>query len=83
MKVPNTNITDIPLNSDIRAEDLAVFSLGLSRGSFRIVYKAFNLKSGELQVVKVIKVKSKTAGKLLQLETEMVTQYPHAQGLIH
>ena len=82
VKVPDTDITGIPLNSDIRAEDLAVFSLGLGRGSFGTVYEAFDPKSGELRVVKVIEVKSETAGKLLQSETEMVTQYPRARGLV-
>ena len=47
MAVPDTDISGIPLKSDIRAQDLAVFSLGLGSGSFGTVYDAFDPESGE------------------------------------
>ena len=80
--VPDTGISGIPLESDIRARNLAVFSLGLGSGTFGSVYEAFDPESGELRVVKVIEVKSEAAGRSLQSETEMAKRYPHARGLV-
>ena len=80
--VPDTGISGIPLKSDIRARNLAVFSLGLASGSFGTVYEAFDPESGELRVVKVVEVKSESAGKSLQPETDMVKRYPNARGLV-
>lgn len=79
---PDTDISGIPLNSDIRAQNLAVFSLGLGSGSFGTVYEAFDPESGELRIVKVIEVKSMFDSQLLKPETDMVNLYPKARGLV-
>ena len=80
--VPDTSITGIPLESDIRARNLAVFSSGLGSGAFGSVYDAFDPESGEPRVVKVIQVKSEAAAKSLESETEIAKRYPHARGLV-
>ena len=80
--VPNTDISGIPLKSDIRAQDLAVFSLGLGSGSFGSVYEAFDPENGELRIVKVIELKSASHIQILQAETDMVTLYPNTRGLV-
>ena len=80
--VPDTGISGIPLKSDIRAQDLAVFSLGLASGTYGTVYEAFDPESGELRVVKVVELKSESAGESLQPEIEMVKQYPNTRGLV-
>ena len=80
--VPDTDITGIPLRSDIRASDLAVFSLGLGSGSFGSVYQAFDPKSGDLRIVKVIELKDESAIKVLTAETDMVTRFPNTRGLV-
>jgi len=80
--VPDTYISGIPLTYDIRASDLAVFSIGLASGTHATVYEAFDPQSGELRVVKVIEVKMESAGRLLQPEVEMVTRYGNARGLV-
>ena len=80
--VPDTEITGIPLDSDIRARNLAVFGLGLGYGTFGSAYEGFDPESGELRAVKVIAVKDEAAGRLLQSETDMVKQFPHTRGLV-
>ena len=82
LDVPDTSISGIPLVTDIRASDLAVFSLGLGSGTFGAVYEAFDPKSGELRVVKVIEVKNESTARSLQPETDMVEQYPNSRGLV-
>ena len=82
MAVPDTEISGIPLNSDIRAKDLAVFSLGLGSGTFGTVYEAFDPESGELRIVKVVEVKNESAADSLQAEVDMVIHYPNARGLV-
>ena len=82
LAVPDTGISGIPLVTDIRVKDLAVFSLGLGSGTFGSVYEAFDPVSGELRIVKVIEVKSESAAKLLRTETDMVKQHPKARGLV-
>lgn len=80
--VPDTGISGIPLETDIRARNLAVFSLGLGSGTFGSVYEAFDPVSGELRIVKVIEVKSESAAKSLKIETDMVKRHPNARGLV-
>ena len=80
--VPDTSITGIPLESDIRAGNLAVFSSGLGSGAFGSVYEGFDPESGELRVVKVVQVKSEAASRSLEPETEIAKRYPHARGLV-
>ena len=46
--VPDAGISGIPFETDIRARNLAVFSLGLGSGTFGSVYEAFDPESGEL-----------------------------------
>ena len=82
MTVPDTDISGIPLTSDIRAKDLAVFSLGLGSGTFGTVYEAFDPESGELRIVKVVEVRNESAADLLQPEVNMVIHYPNARGLV-
>ena len=80
--LPDTDISGIPLVSDIRVANLAVSSLGLGRGSFGSVYEAFDPESGELRVVKVIELKRESAAAFLKPETDMVTRYPNTRGLV-
>ena len=82
MAVPETEITGIPLESDIRAKKLAVFSLGLASGSFGTVYEAFNPENGELRVVKVVELKKESTGEFMGAEIEMAERYPNARGLV-
>ena len=80
--VPDTGLSGIPLKSDIRARDLAVFSIGLASGGFGSVYEAFNPESGDLRIVKVVELKSESAAQELQPEIDMVTKYPNTRGLV-
>ena len=80
--IPDTNISGIPLKSDIRARNLAVFSIGLASGGFGSVYEAFDPESGELRVVKVVELESDSGAQELQAEIDMVTKYPNARGLV-
>ena len=80
--VPDTGISGIPLKSDIRARNLAVFSVGLASGGFGSVYEAFDPESGELRIVKVVEVTNESAVELLQPEVDMVIHYPNARGLV-
>ena len=80
--VPDTDISGIPLNSDIRAKDLAIFSVGLGSGGHGTVYEAFNPESGELRIVKVIEVKNESINESLQPEIEMLNLYPNTRGLV-
>ena len=80
--VPDTGISGIPSKSDIRARDLAIFSIGLASGGFGSVYEAFNPESGDLRIVKVVELKSESAAQELQPEIDMVTNYPNARGLV-
>nr|AUW31023.1 putative kinase [Cladonia uncialis subsp. uncialis] len=82
MAVPDTDISGIPLNSDIRAKDLAVFSLGLGSGANGAVYEAFDPESGELRIVKVVEVKNESVRESLQPEIEMLKRYPNTRGLV-
>ena len=80
--VPDTGISGIPLETDIRAGNLAVFSLGLGSGTYGSVYEAFDPESGELRVVKVIELKKESSIQSLLPEIAMVNQYPNARGLV-
>ena len=80
--VPDTEISGIPLESDIRARSLAVFSVGLSSGTFGSVYEAFDPESGDLRIVKVIELKQESVSKSLRPELAMVEEYPNARGLV-
>ena len=80
--VPDTGISGIPLKSDIRANDLAVFSMGLASGGFGSVYEAFDPESGDLRVVKVVELKNESAAEALQPEVDMVNKYPNSRGLV-
>ena len=82
LAVPDTDISGIPLDSDIRARNLAVFSVGLASGGFGSVYEAFDPQSGELRIVKVIEVTNESAVELLQPEVDMIIHYPNTRGLV-
>ena len=82
MAVPDTDISGIPLKSDIRAQDFAVFSIGLASGGFGRVYEAFDPESGELRVVKVVELTEESTGDLMAAEIEMAEQYPNTRGLV-
>lgn len=80
--VPDTNISGIPLNSDIRAGYLAVFSTGLGSGGFATVYEAFDPQSGDLRAVKVIEVKGESAARSIETEIQMAINFGNARGLV-
>ena len=80
--IPDTDISGIPLKSDIRVNNLAVFSIGLASGGFGSVYEAFDPESGELRIVKVVEVKNESAVESLQPEIEMADRYPSTRGLV-
>ena len=82
IRAPDTRISGIPLSSDIRAQGLAVFSLGLGSGNFGSVYEGFDPKTGDLRVVKVIELKRESASRSAKSEIAMVEQYPNARGLV-
>ena len=59
-----------------------MFSLGLASDTHGPVYEAFDPESGELRVVKVVELKSESAGELLQSEMEMLKQYSNTRDLV-
>ena len=80
--IPNTIISGIPLATDIRVLDLAVFSLGAGSGSFGSAYEGFDPLSGERRVVKVVELKDERHARFLRPETMVCEQHPNTRGLV-
>lgn len=61
---------------------MAVFNLGLASGTHGTVYEAFDPESGQPRVVKVVELKSESAGESLQPEIQMVKHYSNTRDLV-
>ncbi|KAL9062990.1 MAG: hypothetical protein Q9161_009673 [Pseudevernia consocians] len=79
---PRTWISGIPLASDIRANGLAVFSLGLASGASGCVYEGVDPNSGDLRAVKVVDIKKETAQETLWPEIIMNQRFGNNPGLV-
>ncbi len=79
---PRTRISGIPLASDIRANGLVVFSVGLASGASGHVYEGVDPISGDLRAVKVVDVKNEAARDILNPEIMMNQKFGDKRGLV-
>lgn len=79
---PKSQLSGIPLESDIRVKELAIFSLGLGSGTFGSVYEGFSPISGDLRAVKVWDIKNKEIGESIREELTMSVNFSDATGLV-
>ncbi len=79
---PSCQISGIPLRSDIRVENLAIFSLGLGSGTFGSVYEGFSPISGDLRAVKVWDIRKKEVGESIRVELTMSKLFGDTTGLV-
>lgn len=80
--LPRTRITGIPLKSDIRAKEWAVFSEGLGSGTFATVWEGFDPASGDLRAVKRFEVKKPTDVEGLKPELLVANTFGNTTGLV-
>lgn len=79
---PKTQITGIPLETDMRAGDFAIFSLGLGSGTFASVYEGFDPVNGELRAVKLFEVKKQSDKLDIEPEIIVLNELGNTPGLI-
>lgn len=79
---PRSQISGIPLASDIRVGKLVILSLGLGFGTFGSVYEGFSPISGDLRAVKVIELRKKEAGESLRPELMIGQKFGDTTGLV-
>lgn len=79
---PITSISGIPFESDITVKDLASFRQGLGYGTFGTVFEGFDLSTGDLRVVKELRLKDKSEIKMIQEELNANSLLGESTGLV-
>ena len=83
LRIPDTRISGIPFEGDVRVKSLAVCRDGISWGTFGSVYEGFDVVTGDLRVVKEIEVKKEYQISNVMDEIKANEALRNQEGLLH